>query len=134
MIYKIYGLCLPLKRVLEFVVPWIKLSQLSSINLKVPLNLFCFYRQHSEPYLHHEALDQWFLCLLRTTDIFNMVWDELLYQHHYSSLLDSVSDSKTRTQLQSVASSESGAWLVGLPVSFLGTKLDDESLRIAPVL
>jgi len=34
------------------------------------------------------------------------------------------------SDLLSVASSESGAWLGALPVPSLGTKLDDESLRI----
>ena len=56
-------------------------------------------------------------------------WDELLYEHHFSSLLDSASDARTKARL--VSSSESGAWLGALPVPSLGTKLDNESLRIA---
>ena len=40
-------------------------------------------------------------------------------------------DSKTKTRLLSVAVSESGAWLGALPALSLGTKLDNESLRIA---
>jgi len=55
----------------------------------------------------------------------------LLYEHHFSALLNSASDSKTKARLLSVASSESGAWLGALPVSSLGTKLDNESLMIA---
>jgi len=58
-------------------------------------------------------------------------WDKLLYEHHYSAVLDSAADSKTKAWLLSVASSEAGAWLGALPVSTLRTKLDDESLRIA---
>ena len=58
-------------------------------------------------------------------------WDKLLYEHHFSSLLDSASDAKTKARLLSVSSSESGAWLGALPVPSLATKLDNESLRIA---
>ena len=43
-------------------------------------------------------------------------WNELLYEHHFSSFLDSVSDAKTKACLLSVSSSESGAWLGALPV------------------
>ena len=45
--------------------------------------------------------------------------------------MDSASDAKTKARLLSVSSSESGAWLGALPVPSLGTKLDNESLRIA---
>ena len=58
-------------------------------------------------------------------------WDELLYEHHFSYLLDSASDARTKARLLSVSSSESGAWLGALPVPSLDTKLDNESLRIA---
>ena len=58
-------------------------------------------------------------------------WDELLYEHHFSALLNSVSDAKTKARLLSVASSESGVWLGALPVPSLGTKIDNESLRLA---
>jgi len=58
-------------------------------------------------------------------------WDELLYEYHFSALLNSASDAKTKACLLSVASSESGVWLGALPVPSLGTKLDDESLRMA---
>ena len=57
--------------------------------------------------------------------------DELLYKHHFSALLNSASDVKTKGRLLLVASSESGAWLGALPVPPLDTKLDNESLRIA---
>jgi len=62
-------------------------------------------------------------------------WDELLYEHHFSALFNSASDAKTKARLLSIASPESdawlGAWLGALPVPSLGTKLDDESMRIA---
>ena len=47
------------------------------------------------------------------------------------AILDSISYAKTRARLFSVFSSESGAWLGALPAPSLGTKLDNESLRIA---
>ena len=55
----------------------------------------------------------------------------MLNEQHFLALLKSASDVKTKAHLLSVASSESGAWLGALPVPSLGTKLDDESLRIA---
>ena len=50
---------------------------------------------------------------------------------YFSALLNSASDSKTKARLLSVASSQSDAWLGALPVPSLGTKLVNESLRIA---
>ena len=58
-------------------------------------------------------------------------WDELLYQQHYSSLLNSTLNYQSTARLLSVASAEAGAWLNVLPVHSLDTKLDDESLCIA---
>ena len=49
-------------------------------------------------------------------------WDKLLYEHHFLALLNSVSDA---------TSSESGVWLDALPAPSLGTKVNNESLRIA---
>jgi len=60
-----------------------------------------------------------------------MVGTNLLYEHYFFTLLNTSSVSKTKACLLSVASSKSGAWLGALPVPSLGTKLDDESLRIA---
>jgi len=65
----------------------------------------------------------------RTIDIFNMVGMSCYnYEQHFSALLNSAFDVKTKACLLSVASSESGAWLGALPVPSLGT---DESLWIA---
>ena len=55
----------------------------------------------------------------------------MLYEHYFFTLLNTSSVSKTKACLLSVASSKSGAWLGALPVPSLGSKLDDESLRIA---
>ena len=55
-------------------------------------------------------------------------WDELLYEHHFSALLNSVSDAKTKARLLLVASSER-LGIVSVPS--LGTKVDNESLRMA---
>ena len=58
-------------------------------------------------------------------------WDELMYEHRFSTLFNSASDAKAKARLLSVASSESGAWFGALPVPSLSTKLDNEPLRIA---
>ena len=58
-------------------------------------------------------------------------WDKLLYEQQHSLLLNSTLNDQSKARLLSVASAEAGAWLNVLPVPSLGTKLDDESLRIA---
>ena len=58
-------------------------------------------------------------------------WDELLTQKTHEDLLEVATDSITRARLLSTASKESGAWLNVLPIPHLGTKLDDDSIRIA---
>jgi len=88
------------------------------------------------PFLQ-EALDKWSseYCLPpENCRHLQNCWDELLYEHHFSTILVAAVDSKVKARLLSVASSEAGAWLGVLPVPSLGTKLDDESLRIAPGL
>ena len=87
-----------------------------------------------ESSLLHEALDQWsaeYPMPPEDRRNYQHSWDELLYEHHFSSLLDSASDARTKARLLSVSSSESGVWLGALPVPSLGTKLGNESLRIA---
>ena len=46
-------------------------------------------------------------------------------------LLDEASDDVSRARLLAAATKESGAWLHALPVSSLGLRMDDDSLRIA---
>ena len=58
-------------------------------------------------------------------------WDELLTQKTPEDLLEAATDSITRARLLSTATKESGAWLNVLPIPHLGTKLDDDSIRIA---
>ena len=49
----------------------------------------------------------------------------------HKNLLHSTTDPITTAQLHATATKESGAWLNALPVSHLGTKLDNNTLRIA---
>ena len=65
-----------------------------------------------------------------TADIFNMVGTNCFTNNIFISF-GLCSDTKTKARLLSVSSSESGAWLGALPVPSLGTKLHNESLRIA---
>jgi len=73
------------------------------------------------PFLH-EALEQWSAEFPMPPEDHRDL-DDLLHEHHFSTLLNSC--------LLSVASSDSGVWLSALLVPSLGTKLDNESLRIA---
>ena len=59
------------------------------------------------------------------------VWDQLLTEKIHHDLVDSSTDPATKARLLSTATKEAGAWLNALPVSHLGTKLDNNSLRIA---
>ena len=58
-------------------------------------------------------------------------WDEPLTQKTHENLLEAATDSITRARLLSTATKESGAWLNVLLIPHLGTKLDDDSIRIA---
>ena len=58
-------------------------------------------------------------------------WDELVVRRTYNSLLEGSTNATTRARLLGVSGSLSGAWLEALPISAIGTKLDDESTRIA---
>jgi len=82
----------------------------------------------------HEALEQWSAELPMLPEDHRYLqysWNEWLYEHCFSTLLNSASDIKAKARLLSVASCKSGVWLSALPVPSLATKLDNESLRIA---
>ncbi len=59
------------------------------------------------------------------------LWDEAGYRVWTSQLLEEARDGACRARLLASASKESGAWLHALPVTSLGLRLDDDSVRIA---
>ena len=46
-------------------------------------------------------------------------------------LLENAPDSKTRARLLAASTKESGAWLSALPISSLGLRMDDDTIRVA---
>ena len=86
--------------------------------------------------LQREALDLWeanTTCPLPPEELRGRQrrWDELFTQKTHEDLLEGATDSITRARLLSTATKESGAWLNVLPIPHLGTKLDNDSIRIA---
>ena len=76
-----------------------------------------------ESSLLHEALNQWSAVYPMPPEDRRHLqrdWDELLYEHHLSSLLDSTCDARTKARLLSISFSESGTWLGALHVPSLG--------------
>ena len=65
------------------------------------------------------------------SDVCQKAWDYPIVQNACDSLLDSAPDTFSRARLLSVTTKESGAWLNALPLTSLGLRLDDESVRIA---
>ena len=62
------------------------------------------------------------------------LWDQGLMEKAHKNLLHSTTDPITTARLHARATKESGAWLNALPVPHLGTKLDNNTLRIAVCL
>ena len=58
-------------------------------------------------------------------------WDHIVVERTYKNLLDGSSNTAVRSCLLGVTSPYAGAWLEALPVASLGTRLDEESVRIA---
>ena len=49
----------------------------------------------------------------------------------YNAIFENAPNQQARARLKAVANSESGAWLIALPISSLGLHMDDDVIRIA---
>ena len=58
-------------------------------------------------------------------------WDSIRTMSTSQRLLDNAADEEERARLLAVMTRESGAWLRALPVTALGLRMDDNTLRIA---
>ena len=58
-------------------------------------------------------------------------WDKPTITSSFESLLGNAQDSSTRARLLAVASKESGVWLNALPLSTIGLRMDDDTIRVA---
>ena len=58
-------------------------------------------------------------------------WEEPHVKASLDSLLNSAIDNSSRLRILSAARKESGAWITSLPSSSLGTRIEDEVVRIA---
>ena len=59
------------------------------------------------------------------------VWDSIHIKSTSQRLLDNAADEEERARLLSVTTRESGAWLRALPVTALGLRMDDNTVRVA---
>ena len=91
----------------------------------------------STPYLDRDyALVRWRSALPEDTPLPNATsqqksWDRPSVQHLFDTLLSHCADDISRSRLLGAASSESGAWLNTLPVSSLGLRMSNDTVRIA---
>ena len=58
-------------------------------------------------------------------------WDQPRVQHRFDSLISNASDPHTKARLLASSAKESGAWLNALPVTSLGLRMSDETVRVA---
>ena len=61
-------------------------------------------------------------------------WDMPITKKTYQTLIEGSNSVADQARLFATSGSYSGAWLEAIPISSLGTKLDDESVRIATSL
>ena len=66
-----------------------------------------------------------------TACIHQKAWDTPIVNVAYDQLLESAPDDMFRAHLLAAHTRESGAWLNALPVSALGLRMDDDTVRIA---
>ena len=58
-------------------------------------------------------------------------WDSIIVASAVDSLLQSASNPRDRAHLLACATRESGAWLEALPISSIGLRMEDQSVRVA---
>ena len=58
-------------------------------------------------------------------------WDALVSLNILNSLINSAPDDVSRVRISAASAKETGEWLRALPISILGLRMDDETIRVA---